>query len=87
MFQHRLLAEFGITRRQLEALRALRTNPTGLRREAYPRVMPPLVVRGYAEVRPSVAEDPHERVPAWFLTPAGQRVLRAFGTGELNWAT
>ncbi|GEP09784.1 hypothetical protein [Methylobacterium gnaphalii] len=68
-----------LKRRQISALRALKVNPAGLRRKAYPRVVPMLVVYGYVEVRPSILAGGET---AWFLTQAGCDRLRTIGSGE-----
>lgn len=63
--------------RQRDALPACGCNPGGLRRQAYPIAIPRLVELGLVEERQIRAG-----VTAWFLTPAGRRVLNRIGRDE-----
>ena len=66
-------------RRHIEALRACKANPDGLRPDTYPGAMPALAELGY--VRQGLTRtSPHE--PAWFLTRDGRELVRALGVGE-----
>ncbi|MCE4226763.1 hypothetical protein HCU64_23765 [Methylobacterium sp. C25] len=67
--------------RQIAALRALRVNPGGMRRGAYPRIMPALVERGYVVERPATVGS-CQGMTAWFLTKAGRDLLKIVGSGE-----
>ena len=60
--------------RRLEALRACRATPQGLRKEAYPSVMPELVELGFVEAKRALG--PGKIRPAWFLTKAGRKALK-----------
>jgi len=61
--------------RQLAALRAVAANPGGLRFAAHPSSMPLLERMGMVRVR-------ERGQPAWVLTEAGRRAVRALGRGD-----
>jgi hypothetical protein len=56
----------------LAALRALALNPSGLRIQAYPSVMPLLVEMGLVRVR-------ERGEPAWLLTDTGRKAVARHG--------
>lgn len=60
--------------KRLEALRACRATPQGLRQEAYPSVMPELVDLGLVEAKRALG--PGKIRPAWFLTKSGRKALK-----------
>lgn len=62
-----------LTDRQLAALRACLLYPQGMRRGAYPTAMAALMRLGFVISRP--AQGPGRKMPAWFITPDGQRQL------------
>jgi hypothetical protein len=65
--------------RQLEALRDVASSPGGLRRDAYPTVLPVLQELGYVEERATRGQTGRR---AWHLTPAGRKLLAALGIRE-----
>lgn len=65
----------------LAALRAVAGAPTGLRLEAYPSAMPLLVGMGLVEER-AASRVRRQGARAWFLTPEGRAVVRAYGTDD-----
>lgn len=66
--------------RALQALRACAAQPSGLRHQAYPSVMPLLVEMGLVEERH--VRGPGRSQAAWFLTRAGRELLAEVGANE-----
>lgn len=69
-----------LTPRHLEALRACKANPGGMRILAHRTAMQALEGMGYVEARAPKGRPNEVR---WFLTQSGRDVLKALGTRKV----